>query len=216
MSKGRRPSYPGQQHSREDVERAWGRFLDPNEVKNNLTAAMAFVAGFEILKDVVVEELRKFYSLPSQDVKYWEVSPDYELKVTSRSKDIAEASLDWLKESGAIVEFDIETYQRLRKLRNEVVHKFHDFLSIKDRSVFVQEFPQLASLTRKVEIWWLREVIYPTGDHPGHVPEDATPNWDEAKTGGAVMVEWMAHVALSSMEVSDSYLRDLFSQKPDA
>ena len=175
---------------------------------------MAFVAGFELLRDCIVQELRDWYSQPSGDLAWMETTPEYEQRVIARAKDIVEASLGWLREKNVLTEDEIHDFGRLRKKRNDVVHEFESYLTDKDRSDFVAEFSLLVDLTRKVELWWLKNAHIPLSVVVNEAETDKQEIDWEAMTGfRETLVRWMALVATESLEISDTYLAKLIKGK---
>lgn len=103
-------------------EDQWARFLDPEVVRTELFSALMFITTFEILKDSAVERLRDFFSIGSDHTSPT-VAPDYQAKVLSRSKSLLYASLDWLREEGAVDHDDLALFEELKKIRNRLAHE---------------------------------------------------------------------------------------------
>ena len=86
-----------------EVLRAWEDFLDPEVTRPRLIGASIYIAGFEVLKDSIVGRIRDFFWIGS-DESTDRIDPNYQSDVLSRNKSPVYASLDWLKEMGAVTD----------------------------------------------------------------------------------------------------------------
>lgn len=152
---------------------AWERFLDPEAVRPSLFLATMFIATFEILKDSIVDRIRDFYA-NAWDENGPAVSLEYQRRVLSRNKSVVYASLDWLVESGAINEQDLETFQKVKKARNRLAHKLFAVVTGQMDSDHESQFPVLVTLLRKIEVWWVvnMEIGLDTDDGDQEIDED--------------------------------------------
>lgn len=99
----------------------WEKFLDPDVVRPSLFLATMFITTFEILKNSVVDRIRDFYT-NDFDQNGLIISHEYQQKVTSRSKSVLYATLDWLRENDVVDDSDLATFERLKKVRNQIAH----------------------------------------------------------------------------------------------
>lgn len=135
----------------------WERFLDPTVVAPSLFLATMFITTFEILKDVIVDRIRDFYT-NGFDQNGQIVGLDYQHKVISRNKSILYASLDWLCEYDVIDRRDLETFERLKKTRNQLAHQLFNVVIGQVESDHEAQFEVLVELLRKIEVWWVVNV----------------------------------------------------------
>jgi hypothetical protein len=132
----------------------WEDFLNPEILKTKLISASIYLAAFEILKDSIIERIETFFSDgfgPQGNI----LSPDYTIQVKSRHKSKVKASLEWLKEQGAITNEDIEVFDNIRESRNEVAHEMPNLLGGDSSVNFGQQFERMVALLKKVEVWWI-------------------------------------------------------------
>lgn len=139
----------------------WERFLDPDVVRPSLFLATMFITTFEILKNSIIDRIRNFYT-DGWDEKGPTVGPEYQRKVASRNKNILYASLDWLQENGAIDDEDLEAFELLKAIRNQLAHRLFDTVTGQIESEHEAKFPVLVALLRKIEVWWVVNVEIPT------------------------------------------------------
>lgn len=132
----------------------WEQFLDPGVVKPSLFLATMFITAFEVLKNSVIDRLRNFYE-DSWDENGPIINDDYKNIVLSRNKSPLYASLDWLKENGAIGGEDIEQYENLRKTRNLLAHQLFEVVTGQIESKHEAQFGELLELLKKIEVWWV-------------------------------------------------------------
>lgn len=139
----------------------WERFLDPEVVRPSLFLATMFITTFEILKNLVVDRIRDFYT------NGWDetgpiVGPEYQKEVISLNKSLLYASLAWLREHEVLADEDLETFEQLKKTRNQLAHKLFNVVTGQSDSEHEAQFPILVELLRKIEVWWVLNFEIPT------------------------------------------------------
>jgi hypothetical protein len=137
-----------------DYTEKWIKFLDPENLKNNLLFSSLYVASFESLKDYIVSEVKGFYLIGFENDKYIYDS-NYDNNVKSKDKSIVKSSLLWLLENEAILESDILLYDELRQYRNKLSHELMTLLFDGLPEELPVKFTQLISLRIKIEKWWV-------------------------------------------------------------
>jgi len=65
------------------------------------------------------------------------------------------ASLEWLRESDAITDNDIEVFNKVKQCRNNIAHEISRMLSEGLPKDFADRFGGMISLITKVERWWI-------------------------------------------------------------
>ena len=81
----------------------------------------------------------------------------------ARNKSPIHASLDWLKEQGAIDDADLATFERVKRCRNTLAHELLSVLSSRGLpDDYGQCFADMVALLRKIEVWWIVNVEIPT------------------------------------------------------
>jgi len=154
-------------------EDRWARFLDPEVVRTQLFSALMFITTFEILKDSTVDRLRDFYSIGFDHAGPTE-APDYQAKVLCRSNSPLYASLDWLREEGAIDHDDLALFEELKKIRNSLAHELFAVVTGQVESNHARRLDELVALLRKIEVWWVVNVEIPTNpDYDGQKVDEA-------------------------------------------
>ncbi len=188
-------------------------FLDPDNLRPWLIAASIYIATFESFKDAVVSHLRSFYSL-GWDENGPIMSHDYRSKVLSRNSSPAYASLAWFQEQGAIDAADLEAFERIKDLRNELAHKLLSVVLGEGLPPhFDQCFEELTQLLNKVEVWWVLNIEIPTN------PEfdDATIDPPEVIPGRLASLHMLLQIALGDTAESRAYVEEYqrrVNQKP--
>lgn len=139
----------------------WLEFLNPESLKSNLTLSSLYIASFESLKDYIVENVKSFYNTGFDGEKLI-YSEDYELNVKKRDKNITLASIDWLKENGAIDEQDITIYNNLGQYRNRLAHELMNLMFDGLTENLPEKFAELIAFKIKIEKWWILNIDIPT------------------------------------------------------
>lgn len=179
-------------------------FLDPDNLRPWLIAASVYIATFESFKDALVSHLRSFYSL-GWDQNGPIMSDEYRSKVLSRNRSPVYASLGWFQEQGAIDASDLEAFERIKDLRNELAHKL--LLVVFGEGLpphFDQRFGELMQLLNKVELWWVLNIEIPTN------PEfdDATIDPADVILGRVASLQMLFQIALGDAAESRAYVEE--------
>jgi hypothetical protein len=139
----------------------WLKFLNPENLKDNLMFSSLYVAFFEAFKDYVIEEVKFFYISGFKNHKYI-ISKEYETEVKSKDKSIVKATLIWLKEHNAIEENDITIFEELLQYRNKLSHELLELLFEGLPEQLPVKLIQLVDLRIKIERWWILNIEIPT------------------------------------------------------
>jgi len=190
-----------------DTTKSWEKFLHPETLRGNLIATALFISAFEMFKDQVIEKPETFFS-NGFDQNGLIIDETYKTEVLSKSKSRLYASLLWFKEMGAIDEADIESFNMIRKHRNEVTHELADFLSDANRNLDPTAFQRLIALLSKIEKWWL--VNFEMAINPEIVPESV--NVDDVIPGPIWGLQLMLDIAFGN-EPEEGYYYNAFKKQ---
>jgi hypothetical protein len=195
----------------ETVRSSWEKFLDPDVLRSNLIMASVYIAAFETLKTTIVEQIRSFYvtgfdSSVQKDGGLL-VDSSYQTRVLSRSRSPVYASLDWLKESHAIDDDDVATFERAKACRNEITHGINQVLSGGLPADLPDRFTEMVALVDKIGRWWVVNVEIPTN------PDFDGEEIDEAGIvpGPTIGLRLLMDIALGTEEESQFYITEFLN-----
>jgi hypothetical protein len=160
------------------IGQSWEEFLNPGVMRPRLIAASIYIAGFEVLKESIVDRIRDFFR-NGFDESGDKIDPKYTADVLARNRSPVHASLAWLKDQNAINDHDVETFDRVKGCRNNLAHKLLSVLESEGLpGEYAQCFFDMVALLRKIEEWWITNVEIPTNpdfdgaevDEGGFVP----------------------------------------------
>ena len=183
------------------VQQSWEEFLNPDLLRARLISASIYIAGFEYLKDAIIDRIRDFFWI-GFDESGDKIDPKYQSNVLSRNKSPLYASLDWLKEMKIIDEADIESLDRVKRCRNILAHRLFTTLGSEGMPPgFEKCFHEMGALLHKIEIWWIKEVEIPTE------PDLDEENIDEdgIMPGRVLFLRLLCDIALGDDKTSRSY-----------
>lgn len=149
--------------NRENIDN-WIKFLNPENLKDNLMFSSLYIATFEAFKDYVVDEVKLFYNNGIEDGEYI-FSEKYNLNVIKLDKSILKASLLWLRNLTVIDDNDIETFDELRQYRNKLSHELMTLLFEDLLKELPQKFVKLRTLRVKIEKWYIMNIEIPTNPY---------------------------------------------------
>jgi hypothetical protein len=188
-----------------NARKAWDQFLDPAVMRPRLISASVYIAAFGSLKAAIVDRVRDFYWC-GFDGNGDKIDPKYQATVLSRNRSPVYASLDWLRENGAIDLVDIATFDRVKKCRNQLSHRLFDLLGTEGLPAdFNQCFSEMVALLRKIEVWWIVNVEIATD------PDFDGKDVDEAGIvpGRIMTLKLLLDIALGPEQESRRYLEEL-------
>lgn len=190
-----------------ETKSSWEKFLHPETLRGNLIAIALFISAFEMFKDRVIEKPETLF-LNGFDQNGPIVDEKYKTEVLSKSKSRIHASLLWFKEMEAIDDDDIESFDIIRKHRNEVTHELTDFLSNANRDLDPTSFQRLIALLSKIEKWWL--INFEMAINPEMVPDSV--NVDDVIPGTIWSLQLMLDIALGN-EPKEGYYYNALKEK---
>jgi hypothetical protein len=175
-----------------------GRMTDAKELRNSLVTAALFIASYEVLEDLVIDETRTFITLGLQSKDRKEM---YESEVLDLSPERSklDGSLRFLKDVRAIDNDDISTFRRIRDIRNRAVHNLLGFACASDRASYRDDLNRMIKLIEKLDRWWIAEVEI--SGNPAFVGKEI--DLSSVASGRVLMLKGLLHLALSNQEVSD-------------
>ena len=181
----------------------WERFLDPHHVRPSLFLATMFITTFEILKNSVVDRIRTFYA-DGFDENGPILGSDYQRDVATRNKSILYASLEWLQEHEAIDQSDLETFERLKKIRNQLAHQLFEVVTGQRESAHETQFAVLIELLRKIEVWWV--VNFEIATNPDYDGQEID---EEGIVPGAILsLQMLVQVASGNTELLEGWSKE--------
>ncbi|EMH4164294.1 hypothetical protein RJ498_005147 [Pluralibacter gergoviae] len=190
--------------SHDENFKKWERILDPKILKRRVISYSVFISAFEMLKNVVIGRLERFYINfdDEQDMV------EYKIKVLDRNKSKLYASLNWLVEYNALEKVDIDEFERLKIIRNKLSHEMLDLLPEDELFDVTNEIRAIIELTRKVEIWWFCNLEMAID--PDSYPEDMDIKQVQPMT--VFMLQLMCSVALGDEKAADEMFAEFTSQ----
>jgi hypothetical protein len=194
-----------------EIHESWERFLDPTILRTNLIVAAMYIAAFEILKESIIERIRDFF-FQGLDETGLQTDPKYQTDVLSRNRSPIYASLKWLKEMGAVEDYDIALFDQAKQCRNTIAHEMNRILSDGLPSDWPDRFKDMVSLLEKIEKWWIVNVEIPTNpDFDGKVIDES-----EIIPGRIAGFRMMLDIALAPEEQSRFYFDEFKKRCPAA
>ncbi|MCY3728464.1 MAG: hypothetical protein OXF97_05645 [Nitrospira sp.] len=191
-----------------NVKRSWEEFLNPEVTRPRLIAASIYIAGFEVLKEAIVDRTRDFFWM-GFDESGDHIDLRYQSDVRARNESPVYASLSWLREMNVINDADIGVFDRVKACRNTLAHKLFSTLASEGLPPdFEQRFTEMVALLHKIEVWWIVNVEIPANpDYDGsHIDEE------EIVPGRLAGIQLLRDIALGDEERSRFYYEEFRKQ----
>lgn len=186
----------------QNVKTSWEKILHPATLRKNIIVASIFIMVFEMLKESIVEKIKDFYMVGFDENDYI-MSEKYQQDVLSlhpKRRPLG-CSLLWLKNSEAIDDKDLETFERINDCRNILTHETLKYLSqgvdFNIEAVFLEMF----ALLKKIEIWWFQNLELSV--NPENYPEDI--NIEEVLPGPIWTIQMLIDIALGPEDEATKY-----------
>lgn len=191
-----------------NTHKSWDELLNPEVLRPRLIAASVYIAGFEVLKGTIEDRIRDFFWIGC-DESGNKIDPKYQSDVLTRNRSPIHASLDWLKEMGAIDDTDLLTFKHVKDCRNVLAH---NLLSVLDSVGLPDDFEEclteMLRLLRKIEVWWIANVEIPANPDFDGIDVDE----DQIVPGPIAGMTLLLDIALGSEEQSRFYYNELSRQ----
>ncbi len=182
----------------------WDDFLNPEVMRPKLISAAIYIAVFEILKDTIITRIRDFYC-SGFDEHGDVIDPRYQQDVLGRNRSPVHASLDWLKEMGALEDNDFAVFATVKEFRNKLAHRVvANLSSLGATPEFQLHFNQMILLLRKIEVWWIVNVEIPVNSDIDCDEIDE----DEIVPGTIASIQILMKVALGDVTESREFYED--------
>lgn len=193
---------------RDNIDQIWEEFLSPEVLRGKLISASIYLAAYEMLKDSIIGRLKDFYIFGFDEHRD-RVDPRYKHEVLDRKPNVLYASLSWLQERGAIEQDDVATFEKLKACRNRIAHGMPRLAMAGSDFGHLDLFPDLFTLLKKVETWWIVNVEIPTNEDFDGVEIDQ----EGIIPGPIMMVKMMLDIALGSEAEATAYLKAFREQR---
>lgn len=178
----------------------WEETLNPEIMRERLISISMYITAFELLRETIIDNIRSFYA-EGYDQNGPIIGKDYQDEVLSRNKSEVYASLNWLVEHQAINTKDIESFEKIKKVRNRLAHELLHVFTRAETFNLVEEFNPLIELIRKIGVWWVVNVEVPT--NPDYDGEEI----DESGVipGAIISFQAMLEVASGNSRLLEKY-----------
>jgi hypothetical protein len=172
------------------AQASWEKLLNPKTLQKNLLGISLFITAFEMFKASAIQRPETFFS-NGFDEKGFVLSDEYATEVLARSKSKLQASLLWFQNMGALDEDDLETFDAIRRHRNELAHELPAFLTDARRNFDGPLFTALILLHGKLERWWIAN--FEAAVNPEMIPPGA--DVEQAFSGSMLTLQFMIEIA---------------------
>lgn len=131
-------------------------------VRSYLLRSGLYLISYEILKFLIIEELKSFYCrgyLSKYSNKINKKSCElYKTEVLGLDKDPFIASLRWYNNMNVLSESDINLIKEIREYRNRIAHELINFLLEENSEIPLGHISLMRKLIYKIKMWWIMEV----------------------------------------------------------
>jgi hypothetical protein len=189
--------------SKETTE-SWERFLDPAILRTNLITTSIYIAAYELLSDAIVDRIRDFFFRGFDEAGAIITDTKYQVDVLSKNRSPVYASLQWLKESKAIDDSDMASFEQVKKCRNMIAHEMIRMAAEGLPSEWSDRFKDMVTLLDKIEKWWIINFEIPINSDFDGQEIDA----NEIVPGRIAGLRMMLDIALGSETESQQYLAE--------
>lgn len=178
----------------------WEDTLNSEIMRERLIFISMYITAFELLREIIIDNIRSFYA-EGFDQNGPKIGKDYQYEVLARNKSEIYASLDWLVEHEAISIKDIESFEKIKRVRNRLAHELLNVFTRGETFNLVEEFNPLIELLRKIGVWWVVNVEIPTNpDYDGQEIDES-----EIVPSGILSLQIMLEVVSRNSTLLEKY-----------
>lgn len=184
---------------REKLLASFSNILNEDLLHTTMNILALYILVWEAFKKMVIELPKSFFFVNSfldanGKLKYSE-SEEYQEEIGSKGKDLLRSSLRWFVSLHAITDDEVEKVLKIRKRRNEFVHEMNKILFEGISEADCQLFVSLLALYRKIDVWWIKNVVIDTTPLLEDLDEIKE---DEMFNTQALLIDIMLNVALGN------------------
>lgn len=180
-------------------------------LKEKLILISLFIAVYENFKSTIIENVKYFYwsgyENGKEQFEYYE--RDVLNKVKSKKNRQIKATLQWLKEAGAITEGDEENFIIITDMRNSLAHNMSTTLLEGLPANFSELYVNMLGLFEKTVKWWICEIEIPTNQDFTHEQyQDIC--WEEVTSVNLEFLKIVTDIAVNSTKKYQETYKDYF------
>jgi len=142
--------------SPDEVRREFDKFFNPARLRGNLLLGALYLATFEVLKSIIVDNINGFFALGSdyRDGKPTKTAEYRAALAKHEPRDGYRASCLWLQEVTAITAAEVEQLLAIRRHRNVVAHELPRVLLEAKLEVDIGLLTAARDFIHRLERWW--------------------------------------------------------------
>lgn len=189
----------------------WAEFLNPDVVRARFVRSGLFLVAHEMLVSAIKDHLHDFFADTWTTKDGWKTSTKYREEVLSldpkKKNDPYRASVTWLRQNGAIDDYDEQTVRLLTDERNRLAHELRNVIGGSNQHDFESLFPKLVALVVKIDKWWVVNVD--TATDPDMMSKEL--DEDGVIPGSQIMLQVLIEVALGQEEKAWALYREFMA-----
>lgn len=169
-----------------DFDASIKKATSPELIKLNLLMGGLFLATYELLVLVLVDNPKSFFGEFERVKGEWKTveSQSYRDNVLKQEKDRYKASAKWFREMDAITEAEYQKILAIRHHRKQIAHELPKLLIDATLEVNIDLLINAKKLIHKMDEWWLRNIELSISADSGIDAETA-----EVQSGRMILVD---------------------------
>jgi hypothetical protein len=149
--------------SQSKVPPEYEKFFDPKRLRQNLLLGALYLATFEVLKTIIIEDLISFFAFGNYDQDGKPLRTErYRAELAKHGfkqhHDEYKASCLWLKDMEAVGDEEYAKLLEIRAHRNQIAHELPSVLLDAKLEVNVGLLVEVRNLIHKLDQWWFENV----------------------------------------------------------
>ena len=169
------------------------KIFDEKLVKKYLNNASLFLLAWEMLKSVVIDNLKNFICMDWETIngKWVQIeNEDYKKKVLSLDSDRFKASCLYSIQMEIVTNDDYKEILKLRDLRNEITHELEKFLLEDGLHINDKDILSMKNLIGKIDQWWIVNVEAATDPNVLALNQDKI-DWDNVTSVRMIVLKYL-------------------------
>jgi hypothetical protein len=196
---------------RDESQKAWERFLNPDTLRSNLMVASIYIATYELLDQTVLGWVHDCFFLGLDDSDPAVVGK-YKAQVLSRNRSPVYASLGWLESQQVITGEDVTCFENAKKCRNAIAHEMTRMLMDGLPPDLPEHFREMVDILGKIEKWWIISFEIPVNEEFDGKEIDE----NEVVPGRIIGLQMMLDVALGPEDDARRFFENFIKSSRNA
>ena len=140
----------------DDFSKRYEAMFDPKVIKQRLILSSLYIALYEIMIDIMIENVKEFYIHDSSQKNHEQYDDEVMGLITKRTeRNVQRATILWLVKKKLLCEEDVSKITKFSYTRNKIVHEMAGSIFDMNTEEVLSEYAEMLKFYEKFSHNWL-------------------------------------------------------------